>query len=915
MAKGGKKSTAIPKGEEVNPRPSSDTVQMVNPGGELEDVPISSANDLAAMGYQEATPEYFRLKERKAKFGGVGGQIASGLLGTASGATVGLSNPILAGAGVSPHTLKDLAEENPIAYSSGEIVGTLAPVVGELGLAAKAGKAVGSELLGKAAGAAIEHSPAGLVTKLGAGIEGAVSRSLGGQIAGKFAGAATRGAAEAELYNLGNNISEATLGDEGLTAERLLAHSGDALEIGAGLGLGITAGGVALRAVAEKAGGSLKRLSGFVKEHRPLADPDTLNAYAEKTAASVGMEPDDVKRLLATSEEGAKLRESLGKKEFVTPEERDRIGKEFRESLEEARAAVNGAKGKAYNEIRPKEIGSLVKDADEKAVSESAYKLHDDMRAKIAEMKENPDLYSAKGLVSKMEKIADGYEKRVLAVGSTEELYNLINDTRGMIGAAKTPFKAGMNPEFHDTVEAVDGIFSSFKSQLTDESLWGEAAARHSLFNDSYSRLSTAETNLFGKGKKVGQFGYLVTTRSGGRAIELDTKKINTFMSQTTAERSHKTETALREYIEAAQGFVEQVEASSHNVPEAAFDRSGVDSLISKTQDKAKQAADKLGWEAKVRQAARADDLGHAAFPGVVAGAMSAVVGHPIVGAVGGAANAAGQAATMRSNPIALAKTLARVESFANGPAKKMSSAIDSMLKLIEPGKEATKRASQAATREIVRNEEDPHETFAKQKKELAKDIAAGSSHAAQLQSGFAHLAEHAPKTQLALVSKQMQAKQFIHSKMPQDPFVDASLSVGTSFWKPSGTQLSTFQRYNTAARDPVSVINDAARGVVSAEGIETLNALYPGLLSDYRSLIFDKVATKGRALPYSSAIAMSKLFDVPLVSVMRPDVSKALQANFAETKEDKPETPNIPHGESKTGKNIRTAEQERSER
>lgn len=893
---------------------SNESVKVVSPDGQLGEIPAGQLSDATEQGYRVLTPEVQSELDRHEKYGGALGMLGSAAAGGARGLSLGLSDLALTQSGlVEPQTLKDLKEENPGVSTVSEIAGNLVPVVGELGLGAK----LGGEAAGLAKTAA-SLTPAAGATKVGAGIENAVSQALGSQMAAKLAGAATRGAAEAELYNIGHNLSEASLGDEQLTAERLLAHSGEALAVGAGLGFGLSAGGIALKAAAQKASGALDGLSSLVAEKFPLANPDVLNNYAEKTASRAGMEPEEVKQLFTGigTKEGQAMRESLGPKaEFVTPEERNSINTQFRETLEKTHEDMTALKRKAFSEIRPKEIGNLVQDVDIKAASESAFGLADDIQTQIKHMEANPDIFSAKGLVAKMKGIEDGYAKRLLAVESPEEMFTLINDTKQLIDKQTKIWGKSINPADAATVGVVKGLRRQFADHLTDESMWGQAAVRQEAFNEATARLLTAEKNLIGLDGKVGAFGQKVNGKGGRVEIVINPKKINTFLSQTGADRSELQTTALREYLEAARDFAQQVEQSAGGA-EAEFSKAGYDSLLSKTEKIAADAEKKLAMESKVRQAARLDDIGMNMMPGVAGAAMGAAM-HSIPGAaaIGVGAKMAGGAVSdavrAGSNPIAMAKTLARIEGFALGPAKTMSRAINAMTRGAEAvGENVVKREVGVATRKII-PDEDSFTRFQRAQTQIRDIVGNGSAQMAAYQAGTSRMADHAPKTQMATINKQMEIAQFLAAKLPTNPFAGSTTNPQTARWRPSDSQMAAYERYHRAAVDPVGTIEKACRGVVSKEGVETLKTLYPGIYKDFQKAMFEQVAMSGKPIPRDAAVALSAMFGTPLTPSMRPDVRSAVQS--APTPEKHDDKPNMPPTSSKTSAHLRTAEQSRS--
>lgn len=868
-------------------------VKVVSPDGQPGEIPASQLEDAVGQGYRELTPEVQAELVRHEKYGGVLGGVGATLAGGARGATMGISDAVLTGTGlVEPQTLSDLKAEHPELSTAAELGGMFLPVA----------------------------APVKATTALGGAVEKAASSLLGGKLAAKLAGAAARGATEAELFNIGHNLSEASLGDEKVTAERLLAHSGDALAIGAGLGFGLSAGGMAVKAAAQKTADALNGLSSFVAEKFPTANSEVLNNYAEKTASRVGMQPEEVKALFekAGTKEGAELRANLKTAEFVSPEERDQINRAFKEHLENAREAVSESKAKAFDEFRPREVENLVGELHPERASEAAYKLSDDMANAAKAMRANPDKYSAKGLISKLEDIEAGYTKRLLAIEEPAELFKLINETKQTLDKQVMKWGKAISPENGDTVDAITQLRSALRDNLEDEAIWGAAAARQSAFNEAASRLSTAEQNLFGKGNKPGEFGKVVIGRGGRPKVVVSSKKVNTFLSQTAAARSETTEQALREYIDAAKAFTAQVEQSAGRAG-ADYSSEGARSLLDKATKIADEAEKKLALESKVRQAARLDDIGYNMFPGTATAAMGAVMGGiPGAAAVGLGAKAVGGAVSdalaASTNPIAAAKTLSRIEGFALGTAKRMAKAIDGMTKLAESaGEKAADRGALGAVLKVAPHNDDAVTRFERAKAQVRDIQSSGVGRLTAYHAGTAGLEDHAPVTQRAVVDLQMRIGAFLQSKLPVDPFASSTINPKSSTWRPSDAEMARYQRYHSAATNPLGAIQAAVEGRVSAEGIEAVKTLYPGLYDDVRNQLFQRVAMKGKEIPRQSAIALSLMFDVPLTPMMRPEVRAALRAM---PQPEKPqEKPRMPPAKPAAASSLRTADQARQER
>jgi hypothetical protein len=135
---------------------------------------------------------------------------------------------------------------------------------------------------------ALRYNPAGLVDALGggvdnavkAGIESAFGQGTAARLGARVAGGAARGVTEGAIYGLGEAASEAALGDEKVTAEKVWAHIGhDALMFGK---FG-AAGGAAV--------GVLERLASS-------AAPALRKSASEQYARAIGASKSEVQKML-----------------------------------------------------------------------------------------------------------------------------------------------------------------------------------------------------------------------------------------------------------------------------------------------------------------------------------------------------------------------------------------------------------------------------------------------------------------------------------------------------------------------------------------------------------------------------------------------------------------------------------------
>lgn len=258
--------------------PDPKQIAVVTPAGDVRTIASTDAADAAEQGFELATPEQVKGAKNQAKFDeasalGKAGYVAGAAgAGALRGLSAGLSDAVLVhGAGLlgkdsataTRETLNELRDVAPTASLLGEgagMIGGLALGSGEVGVGGKALTAVSR------AGAMAERGAARLLG------EGATS--LAGRVAQRGLATAASGAVEGALYGAGSTISEAALGDETLTGEKLVAGMGHGALVGGALGAAF--GGVSgafsrgrsklADVVAEREGAAAARMGGDVAE-------------------------------------------------------------------------------------------------------------------------------------------------------------------------------------------------------------------------------------------------------------------------------------------------------------------------------------------------------------------------------------------------------------------------------------------------------------------------------------------------------------------------------------------------------------------------------------------------------------------------------------------------------------------------
>lgn len=205
------------------------TYNVVDPTtGQVSAIGEETLADALSAGFKleqrGAGAERAKAEGEASQYGGARDAIAAGVLGTARGATFGLSDVILRGAGEDEEA-RNLKRAFPVTSTVTEIGGAVAPAI----LSGGAG----------GVGAIARLSPAGATARLALG----ATERLAGAAPGvaRYAGAAAAGGAvEGALQNAGSYVSEVALKNKELSAEGFVGSAGQGALFG-----GVAGGAIA----------------------------------------------------------------------------------------------------------------------------------------------------------------------------------------------------------------------------------------------------------------------------------------------------------------------------------------------------------------------------------------------------------------------------------------------------------------------------------------------------------------------------------------------------------------------------------------------------------------------------------------------------------------------------------------------
>lgn len=833
---------------------------LINPDGELVFTPMKNVElNLARYGYSVPTQDQLtELANQKLYGEGLGNEVRAGLEGAARGATFGGSDYLAGALGADPEAMRQRRELNPTASTVGEI-----------------GGALGSALL------APEVAPAGLVSKLGTSVaarlapealtEGATlaSRVLGaaGQVGAQAAGSAVEGAA----YGLGQTVTEAALGDPDLNAEKVMANIGYGGLFGGALGGALKAGEIAVPAAIGKAQETIqntyRKLIGGIDETGEFAAGPGSKAFAKAASFATG-EPeqeilDHARKVMS------------GEAEVLTEAQRRDFYRDFNSALDEHYKAVNKASQEASTSIRPQETAALLADADPAQAVQALEKTRMDLRQTIAEMQAAPELYPAR-FPTKLQQIADGLdEKTRLPAVEAARQYTTGNRARAMdkvlpdITAAdafkaiedarkalddKIPWNKEISGEAADAIASLKELRGKLKGALEDESVWGEAGARTSAYNNSVSDFLTS--------KKEFQKAFMkkVPTRSGGVTYRMDPTKSNSFFNMINDPRGEIKADALKEFFRSSRQMVDQVDKTYQSAPFDNFERESLDTLIGKNEGMAQRAQ-------KVIASQPNRGFG---FVTDIAGAAMTAMGSPL--------GAAAMAARAILDPKTAVNRLSNIER----AAQKVSQTISTESKAVfQPASSTARRLIGPVSGQLsgAAQEKD----YGKRVEALEKQNASPAATADHLDWATRDMYHVAPNISSSMQMTALRGSTFLQAKIPRPPA--PTLPFDKPF-KPTLPQIVKFNRYYDTVNKPLAAIDQLRDGFIHPETVEALQTVYPQLYSEMRTHVMDAVTTsmaKGEDVPYQKRMAVSAFLQAPLDSSMLGSVYAANQAAFAQ--------------------------------
>jgi hypothetical protein len=837
--------------------PPPDRTTVIDPYGNWGTMDVAEAKDATQNGgFRIPSTSELQEKATSQQYGtGLGSAVAAGSLGALNAATFGIGNKILSKTGiVSPEEQANYAKYRPIATGLGEGVGIIGSLLAgpesvavkgaaealrtaqatgdaaKIAEAAQALKTIKGSSAALTAGDAL--NPVSGISKIGdisqaaakPYIEKAVglfvnpeTRPLLSKIVNDTATAGLGAATEGAAYGLGQSINESALGDPDLNAQKVMSNIGYSALLGGGLGSLLKAGEIvapeALSVAQDAATNLYNKASGLGGK-----------AFSEASSWVSGKSSSDIFDAWMNRA-----------KANIDPEKFLGMSQDFADGLNDQHGSIQRLLRATNNDIRPEESDLLLQGTDVDVAKQQWEKTLGNIDTTISSMRAEPDLYPAYA-ARKLEMIRDGAQKSI-SEQSPSAYFESLNDMKGRLD---NEIKYGKmpGPQEQAAQSAIRDVRTDIKNNLENESIWGEAAARQSAFNDAQSNFF----NLTGNGGLFRKYFMQKTlTRGGNVAYEVDPGKIRSFFSQMDTLKGEEKGKILKSFMDSSQNVTDQVAKTYESLPARNFDKDAITNLLVKNQ--------------KMTQ----DTLGQASFQkkmGTLGGGAHNVplgeAGTLLVGMHNPALAAGMEAWHMAKAPALVIQRLAKIEKAVRSTTNFTVKAANAIFKV---GSKVGEPVAGYVGSKI--NQSLNLDDFSK----ISNNISRMNNDPEQM---INHLSDKtqslyavAPQMSGSIQTAAVRANQFLVSKLPQNP---PPLPLSPPM-EPSGADIAKFSIYLNTVEHPHQVLSEIKDATLAPESMEALQAVYPHLLQDMRATVAEALTThiskKGSTIPYKTRLAL----------------------------------------------------------
>lgn len=914
----------------AQPQAPQTLVRVISPDDEVGTIDASEFSSALENGYKPATKENLAALQDKKTYGtGVVNELEAGALGFLRGSTFGLSD--LAMREMAPDwadSAEKLKKYNPTASIAGEVGSFLVPALGSIKAAGTAGKVAAST---------------GILQRLvsqGAGGLGEVAAKIVGEnLAGKVAGSAVKLGAEAAVYQAAHNLSENALEDKELTAESILAGTGQAAILGVGIGGAIPLVARGTQVVASKAMG-FGPVRGLVNKAEEFFDPNR-SRQLYTGAMQKELNPETGQRFQdAVDGLGEAGLYGRGKVDF------DPATATFRNSAEGGALPSQADFAVRVKTAKPqvgRAMGDVLEQAEESRRVAGRIEPQEFENVAAAEKPRGPAIQSKKTAWSQLKEAGgiDDYDASRADAAYERWLAGK--------GPKPPPFEGGHFDEINRILDLKGAARVSGGREAFDKLTRG--ARRWDQIDDAIEQLRTVPglknirlPNAASEAMSDASFDFGANAGAAKPTTGLSTEPImrkidewaaNARISDSEAERLRGVVDDINAKIGAKEGDLLLLHKMRRDLDarigpknwsklggeeiEVVKDlrralSSKIEASLEGMQDAGVIPADMLDrWRklnklygdlqtvsvpinrAVARSEANVNVLG-LRFRDIGIGAVGGgVLGGPAgVGlAVANKALQTDRGLLFRAELGEKLQKLAWAEKLTQDGQRTIADGLKGFLEHADAAKvaaEGAKKLGKPIAFALEQNASPKQRTNDQQK--WFEDTRGALMQAMQNPQAFAQqqgqqlqgLADHAPAVADAVLQKQLQVYSYLLQAMPKNPGVP--LSIVNDHWKPADYQVQDFRRVVQVARAPLSIMGDLKTGTVTAKQVDAVKTLYPKLYESILTQVQSMVNAPDTKLTYQQQLKLGRLFP-GVIPTMQPQFVAALQN--PQTKPDQP--------------------------
>jgi hypothetical protein len=167
------------------------------------------------------------------------------------------------------------------------------------------------------------------------------------------------------------------------------------------------------------------------------------------------------------------------------------------------------------------------------------------------------------------------------------------------------------------------------------------------------------------------------------------------------------------------------------------------------------------------------------------------------------------------------------------------------------------------------------YQAFERRSKELTEFVSNPQLAADRLMKNTEAVSDAAPQLAAAVQMKALNAATYMYQKMPKPTKTGALLEHK---FKPSEVDLIRWERVVEAITDPMVLLRDLAKGMLTRETRDAVEAVFPVFFQKVTVAIAEQIPHLQKVLPYKEKINLSTLFNMEVDQTMSPRFYNTMQ-------------------------------------